>query len=127
MASDRQLYDLGAEFGFEPAPRLGFVGMMRTRTDGRVQRLDIFTWSNAKWAQLQGNPHAYLVICPGSDAGEDGRWRLPLTLWPEDPGTRRPWAQSRAEFRSVIAPILDGPIEQIPARMDALGKRYELR
>ncbi len=124
MASERQILALGAQHGYGPSPRDGFVGMAKLRGDGTRQRLDIFTWGNAKVADKHGIPRAYLVLCPGIGDEEIDRWRLPLVDWPGQ--ETRKWGDVASEFDEVLAPILDGPAEQIAERLRGLGSRYDL-
>ncbi len=124
MTSERQLLALGAQHGYGPSPRIGFVGMAKLRADGTKQRLDIFTWGNAKVADQHAIPRSYLALCPGIGDEEIGRWRLPLVEWPGQ--ATRAWADVAAEFDDVFAAVLDGPVAQIAERLFALGPRYAL-
>lgn len=127
MATEKQVTALGAECGFDPSPRRGFVGLARVREDGYYQRLDIFWWSNRKHAAAHGIPRAYLVICPALNGwGEVGRWRLPLVDWPSEEQATRPWTDVAGEFKEVFLPILDAPLHEARLRLARLDDRYVL-
>lgn len=113
--------------GFEEFPDPGFRSFRRTHPDGRAQRVSIFTWSNAKHAEREGIPPAYIVF--DVDLGVDVEPpRLRLIQQEKGAAARRPWAEVDREFLDVIVPLWELDLAEAAelVKILAVSDRYLL-
>ncbi|GAA4923722.1 hypothetical protein [Nesterenkonia rhizosphaerae] len=107
--SEKRARALGARYGFHPDHRNGFIGM--ARDNGAVTRLDIFSWGGSsprvrQIARAANIPRHYMVVVPGIDRLELGRFMVPLVVFPDPDQPVRPWSEVEYEFDKLYGAAL---------------------